>query len=145
MSVKLSVRNIPHYCSQHPNISFLIFKEYLCVEDAVPRLRHAFNQKVQAGAEISPRAERLCIVSEILTKALHNVASCSLPLSRISSIGMEEMAAPYLFFYHHREALRQYEKKRLVFCGKISYCCYGFWIHTTKPSIMKQIPSLPKG
>ena len=112
LSAKTIVRNLDHYCSQHPNISFIIFKEYLCVEDSAPRARFDnYERRNRAGAEISPRAQRMCIVSDILKKALYHVASCSLLQSRISSRGMQEMAAPYLFLYHHREALRQYEKE----------------------------------
>lgn len=112
LSAKMIVRNIDHYCSQHPNISFIIFNEYLCVEDAAPRARfEAYERRNRVGAEISPRAQRMCIVSDILRKALYHVASCLLLQSRISSRGMQEMAAPYLFLYHHREALHQYEEE----------------------------------
>jgi hypothetical protein len=105
------IRNLDHYCSQNPNICFIVFQEYLCVEDTISRVRRDYSRRDQAGAEISPRAQRLCIVSDILQKALDHVALCYPLESRLGSRGMREMAAPYLFLYHHRGQLHQYEQK----------------------------------
>jgi hypothetical protein len=112
LSGKTIVRNLGHYCSQNPNISFIVFKEYLCVEDAAPRTPWRTHQrKGQSGSEISARGERLYIVSGLLQKALDHVALCAEPESRISAGGKRETAAPYLFLYHHRELLSLYEKE----------------------------------
>ena len=112
LSGKTIVRNLGHYCSQNPDISFIVFKEYLCVEDAAPRAPWRTHQrKGQSGSEISPRCERLYIVSDILQKSLDDVALCSEPESRISAGGKRETAAPYPFLYHHRELLSLREKE----------------------------------
>jgi hypothetical protein len=112
LSGNAPVTNLGHYCSQNPDISFIIFQEYVCVEDAAPRMPwETFDRREQVGSEISPRVQRLCIISDILKKALDHVASCSPLETRIGTRGLHEMAAPYLFLYHHRERLRQYEQK----------------------------------
>lgn len=112
LSGKDIVRNLGHYCSQNPEISIIIFKEHLCVEDTAPRtLWRTYQRRARSGAEISPRSERLCIVSESLQKALDHVALCAAPESRVSARGMREMSAPYLFLYQHRALLVEYEKE----------------------------------
>jgi hypothetical protein len=112
LSGKTIIRNLTHYCSQNPEISFIIFKEHLCVEDLQAQIPWRTQQRRgQSGSDISPRAERLHVVSDLLQKALDHVAVCSGPESRIGSTGAREMAAPYLFLYHHRARLSQYGEK----------------------------------
>jgi hypothetical protein len=112
LSGKMIIKNLTHYCSENPEISFVVFKEHLCVEDPQAQLPwRAHQRKAQSASEISPRAERLHVVSDLLQKALNHVAVCSEPESRISSTGAREMAAPYLFLYHHRAQLSQYGEK----------------------------------
>lgn len=109
LSGKTIIRNLTHYCSENPEISFVVFKEHLCIEDPQAQLPwRAHQRRIQRGSEISPRAERLHVVSDLLQKALDHVAVCSEPESRIGSTGAHEMAAPYLFLYHHRAQLSQY-------------------------------------
>jgi hypothetical protein len=99
LSGNADVRNLDYYCSQNPDISLIVFKEYLCAEDPnAPWRRH------------SPRSERLYIVSDLLQKALDQVAICPEPEAQINSRGGRETAAPYPFLYHHRALLSEYEK-----------------------------------
>jgi hypothetical protein len=112
LSGKMIIRNLTHYCSQNPEISFIIFKEHLCVEEPQAQIPWRTQQrKGQSGSAISPRAERLHVVSDLLQKALDHVALCSEPESRIGSTGKRETAAPYLFLYHHRALLSKYRDK----------------------------------
>jgi hypothetical protein len=112
LSGSIGIRNLEYYCSQNPDISLIAFKEHLCVEDPNPRTPWRTHQrKGQSGSEVSPRSERLFVVSDLLQKALDQIAICPEPESRINSRGSREMAAPYLFLYHHRALLKEYEKK----------------------------------
>ena len=100
------VGNFNFYLSQNPAISFVIFKEYVCFED--PRDSQRKERKGSSG-EISPRAERLRIVSPLLQNALDQVALFPEPEARQRHHGVREMAAPYLFLYHHRELLSKFK------------------------------------
>ena len=93
------IKNLDQYCSQIPDISVIVFKESVCVEQFDPRI------KERRGLSISPRAERLCVVSGVLQKILDEIALCSEPRSESNSYGKNEMDAPYLFLYHHQSLL----------------------------------------
>lgn len=91
------VTNIEHYCAQHTDISFILFKEHSCVGYSVPE----FPSTDTKHFRISSRKERLLIVSEVLHKALNQVARCS-PQDTKGNRGITQIHAPYLFLYHHR-------------------------------------------
>jgi hypothetical protein len=93
------VTNIEHYCSQNKEISFILFKEHTCVNHSIPPFSYPSTDRKQF--RISSRKERLLIVSEVLHKALKQVARCS-PQDTKENGGITQMHAPYLFLYHHR-------------------------------------------
>jgi len=94
------VTNIDQYCTQHKDLSFILFKEHSCVMSNTPA--HSFTDR--KNFRISSRKERLLVVSDILQKALNQVALCS-PQDTKDDPGLIQMHAPYLFLYHHRTLL----------------------------------------
>ncbi|KAH8591640.1 P-loop containing nucleoside triphosphate hydrolase protein [Bisporella sp. PMI_857] len=105
---KEPILDFTRYCSQHPEISFIVIKEHTCHGNRRGRPSGG------PGSERSPRAERLHIVSPLLQKELENIALCAFPESRVRSgtdgKRIAEMNAPYLFFYHHQALISEIEK-----------------------------------
>jgi hypothetical protein len=104
------IRNIEKYCQDHSNISIIIFKEYQCdvsKEFSNMFLRYKEQQETDSNTSISPRRERMRILSDVLQKALNHVATCA-PQVTMTSRQVLELRAPYLFLYHHRAALSEY-------------------------------------
>jgi len=94
------VTNIDHYCTQHKDLSFILFNEHSCIISNMS----AHNSTDRKNFRISSRKERLLVVSDILQKALNQVALCS-PQDTKDDPGVIQMHAPYLFLYHHRTLL----------------------------------------
>jgi hypothetical protein len=91
------VPNLEHYFAQHKEITFIVFKEHSCLGYGLP----GFNSMDKNNFRNSNRKERLLVVSEVLHKALNQVARCS-PQDPKAYPGKIQMSAPYLFLYHHR-------------------------------------------
>jgi len=95
--------NIDQFCAQNPDTVFILFKEYHCYK-IDPLMIDIIDRQDRKKLRISLRNERLRIVSPILQKALNHVAQCP----PYETTGRAEMAAPYLFLYHHRTLLKDY-------------------------------------
>lgn len=104
------ITDLEQYCSEHSEISFILFKEHTCV--TWNKQSHTYHyvtpieSERQRHLEISSRKERLLIVSEVLLKAFDQVAKCS--HKEEGSRDAMQMTAPYLFLYHHRQLLLEY-------------------------------------
>lgn len=101
---KIGVYNIEQYLSRHPDICFIIFKEYNCridLKSQWERQKHSHN----SNSQVSERAERLRIVSPLLTKALAKVAQFGSDEQVCSWDDAKEMDAPYNLLFHHRRQL----------------------------------------
>jgi hypothetical protein len=94
------VTNIDQYCTEHMDLSFVLIKEHSCVVTNMS----VYNVMDRDKFGISGRKERLLVVSDILQKALNQVALCS-PQDMKYDPGRIQMYAPYLFLYHHRTLL----------------------------------------
>jgi hypothetical protein len=74
------ISDLEQYCSDHSEISFILFKEHTCVarsrdERISPYEYEVLERERQRHFEISSRKERLLIVSEVLLKAFDQVES----------------------------------------------------------------------
>jgi hypothetical protein len=101
---KIGIYNIEQYLSRHPDICFIIFKEYNCHIDLKPqreRQKHSYNP----SSRVSDRAERMRIVSPLLTKAMSKVAQFGPDEQTYSWDDAKEMDAPYNLLFHHRRQL----------------------------------------
>jgi hypothetical protein len=98
-----SVPNIEQYCAQHKEISFILIKEHKCINYGEPKVDSTGWKDFEHSSrnEHSSRKERLYVVSEVLHKALNQVARCSWQGTK-EYRGMTQMHAPHLFLYHHR-------------------------------------------
>jgi hypothetical protein len=103
------ITDLEQYCSEHSEISFILFKEHTCVTRNKRSPTYDYYEELdgerQRHLEISSRKERLLIVSEVLLKAFDQVAKCS--YTEKGSRDTMQMTAPYLFLYHHRQLLSE--------------------------------------
>jgi hypothetical protein len=115
---KTEVEGIESYLPKHPNIDFVVFKEYRCAP--VPEYlagqlkdRIVSDGTTRIADGISPRQERIKIVSSSLQKVLRMAAEC-MPDQVLFDDPYEdswEMEAPYHFLFHHRQTLKDYRTK----------------------------------
>jgi hypothetical protein len=95
------ITDIKHHCAQHTDISFILLKEHNCTtNDSVSE----YDPMDRERFRISNRNESLLIVSDVLQKALNQVALCSPPDTKEHFV-VPQMHAPYLFLYHHKTLL----------------------------------------
>lgn len=99
---KVHVGNIITYLGKHPDICFVVYKEYHCMREQGRRRGRSSNDSS------SKRRERLSIISPALERALARVAEFEIYPRQSSQHDAvyKELDAPYPFFFHHRKRLK---------------------------------------
>ncbi|KAI1853082.1 hypothetical protein JX266_001788 [Neoarthrinium moseri] len=120
---KVVIGDVGAYLRKQNNVQFVVYKEYRCGHVSswgVQKQRRkdeslatAFNM---TRSDISPRQERMKIVSPTLQRALNGVATCKLDkiLFEDSCEDSEELQAPYMFLFHHRRQLQEVAQENQV-------------------------------
>ncbi|KAI1342485.1 hypothetical protein F5Y15DRAFT_406137 [Xylariaceae sp. FL0016] len=124
---KAEITNLDAYLNQHPDICFVVFKEYNCAAEknmAYRRLKHVRD----STSVSSDRGERLLLVSPLLQQAIEEVAEFQVyshpDQNENDDDDDKEMDAPYLFLFHHRKKLRvlaKQEKYKMVLGPLLDY------------------------
>lgn len=114
------VYELDSYLTANPEISFVVFKEHVCRESAshqsvefTPNISPIIcacqncvrSEKRHDLFRVSPRQERLRIVSPHLKKIIRQFQTCRPDGTMIEPVGDYEMEAPYPFLYHHQGEL----------------------------------------
>jgi len=95
------VRDLDSYLDSNSSICLIIFKEHVC-----QRMPAYIPMSIMSTDFVSPRKERLRIVSQLLKAKITEVATC-VPDSN-DFLGFDgDMDAPYLFLYHHRKQITE--------------------------------------
>jgi hypothetical protein len=115
VSGKDRISDIKVYLRNNPEVKFIIFKESICIPEwdkPKPRTHDKWfiNAKNfdRQTKRISHRNERLKITCPVLQEAVEQVATGMIDWVDFGS--SQEMDAPYHFFFHHREKLRELGK-----------------------------------
>ncbi|CRK09940.1 hypothetical protein BN1723_009099 [Verticillium longisporum] len=110
---KIKVSNMEAFLSKHPDICFIVFKEY----DCAPFQSASSTQAPRRHVYATERHEWLKLVSPVLQRALKQVAE--FPSGPGKSSGSESdyqrMEAPYLFLFHHRQKLESLAESSLAY------------------------------
>ncbi|KAI1333970.1 hypothetical protein F5Y15DRAFT_430214 [Xylariaceae sp. FL0016] len=101
--------------SKFKDMKFVVFKEYQCCYSSSPFERDSLLDDLSSLFEheisdtMSPRNERLRILSPMLERAIDAIAECKQGVVSVGESKNEsyEMQAPYYFFFHHRHKLKQ--------------------------------------
>ncbi|KAI2619518.1 hypothetical protein GGS26DRAFT_572533 [Hypomontagnella submonticulosa] len=104
---EIPIGNLDVYLAHHPEILFVVIREYTCVKE-IPS-RAAQRDSRQRGFFKSQRGERMQIASPLLQRALAQVAEFDIyPQAEYVMNGhTQEMDAPYPFLFHHRKQLAE--------------------------------------
>ncbi|KAI8630484.1 P-loop containing nucleoside triphosphate hydrolase protein [Xylariaceae sp. FL1651] len=105
LETKMSISNLETYLGLHPDICFIVFKEYNCATGQNPSILRQRNSYGPNSQSASSRRERIRIISPVLQRALRQVAEYSLYSPGPHNEDTREIDAPYLFLYHHRQKL----------------------------------------
>lgn len=101
---QISVISIDFFLRRHPDVSYIVMKEYKCAGTERRRSRRAFMD-LRDG--MSERSELIYIESPKLRKALFQVAEFHpFPATKHSGSTFK-MDAPYHFLFHHRRELEK--------------------------------------
>lgn len=102
---QVAVPNLNFFLGRHPDVCFVIMKEYNCAGTQRRRARNSVHRDTRDG--LSERSETIQIVSPRLQKALLNVAEYHpFPGGRPPGM-MYQMDAPYHFLFHHWNTLEK--------------------------------------
>lgn len=111
------IYDVESYFRDNPRIAFVVIREHHCAKTFASTSNTA---GVHGNHQLNALPETISIVSQGLLKALTEVATC--PLDEVNyrvTFPRPEMAAPYLFLYHHRSELLQLaEKLQPVHCNR---------------------------
>ena len=109
---QMKIDKLSTYLLRNPHIYFIIFKEYDCATGQQGSSRLKKDTKHASSRLLSPRAERMRIVSPILQSVLEQVAEFQIYVGSDENdddddeeYRANEMDAPYLFLFHHRDKL----------------------------------------
>lgn len=99
------VINMKDHLNERPNIAFIVMKEH----DCSPRSPETNSENTHTI--ILGRREKLWVISPVLNSALQRVATFNPyvgpPSLNATALFFGEILAPYVFFYHHRQQLRE--------------------------------------
>ncbi|KAK7917991.1 hypothetical protein PG985_009865 [Apiospora marii] len=101
---QIPVPNVGYYMEQHPGVAFVVLKVHHCGDVTRPPRR---------DGRMLERQEKIQVVSPVLGDALRHIAEFE-PYdgkSDESRSYLGEMDAPYLFFYHHYQKLKDFARK----------------------------------
>ncbi|OAA41806.1 ATPase, AAA-type, core [Metarhizium rileyi] len=96
---QVPIFNVGTYLSQRSAIHFVVFKEYSCVADNLKTK----EREIHSAESISERQERLWLVSRPLREATRMVAKFKPGNQSAMLANIEQMDAPYNFFFHHHQ------------------------------------------
>jgi hypothetical protein len=112
----LPIYNIDLYIERHPEICFFVYRNYIewsretSPEESAPAAKGTDMQDIPA-----PESESISLVSKELrdavTQAVAHLAKSSGKIPSHKWDIKNEIPGPYLFFYHHREAMGYYESR----------------------------------
>lgn len=108
LSGKQPVYDLEAFLRDNPEVPFLVIREYDCSKlslslSPLDVMVYGLNDHLKYALP-----ESISIVSDTLRTALRRVAVCGIDeVAWHQSFPRPEMAAPYLFLYHHRKFLRQ--------------------------------------
>ncbi|KAI1876813.1 uncharacterized protein JN550_000885 [Neoarthrinium moseri] len=120
---KVIIRDVEAYLRKQKNVHFVVYKEYRCGHGSSwgARQRRHTDQLLtdpfkMTRSDISPRQERMKIVSPTLQRALNGVATCKLDQITFDDPceDSEELQAPYMFLFHHRRQLQEVVQENQV-------------------------------
>lgn len=102
---QVAVPNLSFFLGRHPDVCFVVTKEYNCAGTQRRRARKSLHPDIRDG--ISERSETIQIVSSRLQKVLLNVAEYHpFPAGRPPALP-PQMDAPYHFLFHHWHKLEE--------------------------------------
>jgi len=96
------------------NRAFVVFRHYSCVTFADDSAEFGTSLRSKTGSGVGSFQETIILTSKELKSALNKVSTYpngpvpSIPYEypRIPKLYVDEISAPYLFLFHHREALK---------------------------------------
>jgi hypothetical protein len=110
----LPISNIGAYLERQPNVSFVVFRDYKLTE------KDAFSH-VSIGSDailpgdrtyVQPCFESISIIAKDLRLVVADFIRAGYPMSEYDAglLSQEELPAPYLFVYHHRQKLENFRE-----------------------------------